>query len=409
MLPNQLSPDSFAAYPPEARQLAVKQIALLQRLPLAFLPLLLRELIVYDWKFPAERADLGRQFAYLGTLAAGPFQTAMSAFTQLKLARELEQTDWVNSPAVFSEKLSAHLWATHQIDAFRAAAVDYVQKASAPPRSGDGSGDDAAALPTHRLGIAVIGQGVAKNDYRLFRKLRPQGVYFTQVKHAGGVQVLLNAAAARAKAHPVAYGHWYIDGGASLAVPDGITRVSYNALSAPRATLQNRMQKTYEAAVFDPEAFRTMLAQIKPEEAGLNTGGDDVLNRFQLSLLTEGSGTQVFATTFVQWAAREALRRAQPLTMVTRFAPRQRENQMNELLAEHQRKPELDPQGSLIDADMGAYYTWVNQQRLPGEEKSAFLAWFEDHGEAVAIAPALERGKRSDAPIDLADLIARIA
>jgi hypothetical protein len=418
MLPEQLSnaqltPASFNAYPPEARQLAVKQIALLQRLPLAFLPLLLRELIVYDWKFPAERADLDRQFAYLGTLAPGPFQAAMSAFAQLKLTRELEQTDWVNSPAVFSEKLSAHLWATHQIDAFRAAAVDYVQKASAPPRSGDGPGDDAAALPTHRLGIAVIGQGVAKNDYRLFRKLRPQGVYFTQVKYAGGVQVLLNAAAARAKAHPVAYGHWYIDGGHidndSLAVPETITRVSYDALSAPRATLQNRMQKTYEAAVFDPEAFRTMLAQIKPEEAGLNSGGDSVLNRFQLSLLTEGSGTQVFSTTFVQWAAREALRRAQPLTLVTRFAPRQRENQMNELLAEHQRKPELDPQGSLIDADMGAYYTWVNQQRLPGDRKSAFLAWFEDHGEAVAIAPTLERGKRSDAPIDLAELIARIA
>ena len=65
MLPNQLTPGSFAAYPPEARSLAVKQIALLQRLPLAFLPLLLRELIVYDWKFPAERADLGRQFTYL--------------------------------------------------------------------------------------------------------------------------------------------------------------------------------------------------------------------------------------------------------------------------------------------------------------------------------------------------------
>ena len=41
-----------------------------------------------------------------------------------------------------------------------------------------------------------------------------------------------------------------------------------------------------------------------------------MLNRFQLSLLTEGSGTQVFSTTFVQWAAREALRRAQPLTLV---------------------------------------------------------------------------------------------
>src|SRR5580658_2478463 len=397
MLPNELTPASFDAYPSEARQLAVQQIGLLRRLPLAFLPLLLRELIVYDWKFPAERVDLARQFTYLGSLAAGPFQAAMSAFAQLKLTRELEQTDWVNSPAIFSERLSAHLWATHQIDAFSAAAVEYVRKASAPPKSGDDSGDGAAALPTHRLGIAIIGQGVAKNDYRLFRKLRPQGVYFTQVKHAGGVQVLLDAAAARAKAHPVAYGHWYIDGGhidESLAVPETITRISYDALSAPRATLQNRMQKTYEAAVFDPEAFRTMLAQIKPEEAGLNSGGDSVLNRFQLSLLTEGSGTQVFSTTFVQWAAREALRRAQPVTLVARFAPRQREKQMNELLAEHQRTPELDPQGSLIDADMGAYYTWLNQQRLPGDDKSTFLAWFEDHGEAVAIAPSLERGQR---------------
>ena len=401
MLPAQLTAGSFSGYPREARRLASENIALLQRLPLAFLPLLLRELIVYDWKFPAERADLARQFTYLGTLAGGPFQTTMSAFAQLKLARELEQTDWVNSPTIFSEQLSAHLWATHQIDPFRAAAVDYVQKVSA-------SAPDPALL-THRLGIAIIGQGVAKNDYRLFRKLRPQGVYFTQVKQTGGMQVLLNAAAARAKAHPVPYGHWYIDGGASLAVPEGVTRISYNALSGPRTTLQNRMQKTYEAAVFDPEAFRTMLARIKPEEAGLNSGGDEVLNRFQLSLLTAGSGTQVFSTTFVQWAAREALRRAQPLTLVTRFAPRQRENQMNELLAEHQRKPELDAQNSLIDGDMGAYYTWLNQQRLPGAEKSAFLAWFEDHGEAVAIAPTFERGKRSDAAIELAELIARIA
>jgi hypothetical protein len=401
MLPGQLTARSFDGYPSEARQLATKEIALLRRLPLAFLPLLLRELIVYDWKFPSERAELARQFTYLSTLEDDPFETAMYSFAQLKLARELEQTDWVNSPAIFSEQLSAHLWATRQIDIFRAAAVEYIQKTSA-------SAPD-PALATHRLGIAVIGQGVAKNDYSLFRKLRPQGVYFTQGKHSDGLQVILDAVAARAGAHPVPYGHWYIDGGASVAVPEGVTRVSYNALSGPRATLQNRMQKTYEAAVFDPEAFRTMLAQIKPSEAGLNSGGDDVLNRFQLSLLTEGSGTQVFSTTFVQWAAREALRRAQPLTMFTRFAPRQRENQMNELLAEHQRKPELDARGSLIDADMGAYYSWLNQQRLPGEEKSAFLAWFEDHDEAVVIAPGFERGKRSDAPVELADLIARIA
>ncbi len=82
---------------------------------------------------------------------------------------------------------------------------------------------------------------------------------------------------------------------------------------------------------------------------------------------------------------------------------------MNELLAEHQRQPDLDPRGSLIDADMGAYYTWLNQQRLSGDDKSTFLAWFEDHGEAVAIGPGFERGKRSDSPIELASLVARMA
>jgi hypothetical protein len=400
MLPDQLTPASFAGYPPQARELAIRQIAILRRLPLAFLPLLLRELIVYDWKFPAERVDLDRQFAYLGGLAAGPFQTVVSPFAELRVTRELENVDWVNSPATFSEQFSAHLWATHQIDAFRIAAVDYVRQATA-------SAPD-PSLPTHRLGIAVIGQGVTKSDYRLFRKLRPKGVYYTRVKPAGGVRTLLDAVQARAEAHPTPYGHWYIDGGAALGSARAVTRISYDGLSAPRAALQSRMQKTYEAAVFDPEAFRTMLAQIKPEEAGFDST-DGALNRFQLSLLTEGSGTQVFSTTFVQWAAREALRRAQPLTLLVRFAPRQREKQMNELLAEHQRTPDLDAQGSLVDGDMGAYYTWLNQQRLPGAEKATFFAWFEDQGEAVAIAPGLEGGKRSDAPIDLAELIARIA
>ncbi len=69
MLPDQLTPESFAGYPPQARELAIRQIAILRRLPLAFVPLLLRELIVYDWKFPAERVDLDRQFTYLAGLA----------------------------------------------------------------------------------------------------------------------------------------------------------------------------------------------------------------------------------------------------------------------------------------------------------------------------------------------------
>jgi hypothetical protein len=402
MLPNQLRPESFDAYPPEAKRIAAAQIALLQKLPLAFVPLLLRELIAYYWKFPAERKDLDRQFVWLSALSPKQFTAAMAAFERLSMAPELEKTDWIDSPGIFSEQLSAHLWKTHQIDAFTAAAVDYVRKYTAS------ASED--ALPTHRPGIVVIGQGVANNRYRLFRKLRPQGTYFTQVKHENGIGTLLQAVAKRAAAHPAPFAHWYIDGGAAAApdTPGTLALVSYAALSPVRAAVQSRMQKLYEAPVFDPEALRTALALTRPEDVGLGSG-DPVLNRFELSLLTEGSGTQVFSTTFVQWTARGALRRAQPVTLLARFAPRQREKPMNELLAETQSKPELDPQGSLIDADMGAWYTWVNQQRLSGSDKSAFLVWFEDHDEAVVVAPSFERGKRSDAPIRLAELVDQIA
>jgi hypothetical protein len=403
VVPSQLTPDSFAAYPAQAREVATGHLERLQILPLSFVPLLLRELIGYDYRFPTERRDLDRQFQYLASLNPDQFQQSVGAFNKLRLTAELEKTDWVNNPAVFTEQLTAHLWATHQIDAFRAAAVDYINKVNAAFPD--------EPIATHRLGIAVIGQGVKTTEYRLFRKLRPHGTYFTGVRAGKGVATLLSAVAKRAEQYPTRYGHWYIDGGASAASPPGVAQVSYAALSPARAALQTRMQKTYEASVFDPEAFRTMLAQTKPAEIGLDTSEgrpDAVLNRYQLSLLTEGSGTQVFATTFVQWAVREALRRAQPLTLLARFAPRQREQQMNELLIETTRKPELDAQGSLIDADMGAYYHWLNQWRLPDAENSRFLVWFEDHAEALAIGPGFDKGKNFNSQTDLAELISKL-
>jgi len=400
MLPRDLKASQFAGYPPQARQLAVAHLALLQEMPLGVLPLLLREVLAYDWKFPPERSELEHQFAFLESRSAAERRELVAPFEKLRLSPELEAFDWVGEPSRFSEKLTAHLWATLQIDTFRKAAIDYVRtvNAAAPPNS--------PAVP--RLGLVAIGKDVAENRYKLFRKLRPHGVYFNRVQPEDGVRMLLDALAARARAHPGPYTHWYIDGGSEEAVSaHGLVRFSYSSLTAARAMLQEKMQKTYESGI-GPEAFRTMLAGLRPEELGMGDVSDGVMSRFQVSVLTEGSGTQVFSTTFVQWAAREACRRAQPVTMFLRFAPRQRARPMNELLAETQRKPELDPHGSLIDADMGAYYTWLNQQRLAGADKSAFVVWFEGHNEACAIGPALARGVESSSSISVAELV-RIA
>jgi hypothetical protein len=57
---------------------------------------------------------------------------------------------------------------------------------------------------------------------------------------------------------------------------------------------------------------------------------------------------------------------------------------------------------------MGAYYSWINQQRLPGAERSAFLVWFEGHNQAIAIGPSIPRGTVSATVADLGELAALV-
>ena len=397
MLPSDLKPEQFNGYPPEARKLVSSCVSALQRLPLSFLPNLLREVIEYDFKFPAERRALEKELATLNSLSSEQIKDWLQGFAQIRLSSQLEDSDWVNAPGQFVEQLSSHLWSTHQLDAFRTAALAYADRLRAvvPPQP----------PPVPRLGITVIGQGVAAHDEPLFRRLRSHGTYFSGVKPDNGLELLLNVVAARAKEHPLPYAHWYIDGGQAAAHDPALTCVSYHALEPVRAALSAKIRIEIQRPGMGPEALRTHLAQLRPADLGLAKVGNAVLDRFQVKMLTEGSGTQIFSTTFAQWTAREALRRAQPLTLLVRFASRQRQKPMNEMLSASREAAELDPLGSLIDADMGAYYNWLNLQRLTGAEQSSFLVWFEGHNEAIAIGPSLPRGTVSNAAAGLEKLL----
>ena len=396
----QIQAERFQNYPPQAKQIAISNVALLQQLPLAFVPLLLRELIVYDWKFPAERDEIDRQFRYLAGLTPEQLSAAMRSFASLRLSPDLEQMDWIGDPTRFSERLSAYLWATHQIDDFSRAAEDYIKTFnSAMPE---------AAAPAPRLGMAVIGREITQTGYPLFRKLRPHGIYFTRVDPGANYQLLLDTVAVRNQAHPIPYAHWSIEGGLAATPADRrFTSLTYGSLEPVRKRLIQKMQQIAESKA-GVEALRTRLAETEPSDVGMNRTGDPVLNRFAISVLTEGSGTQIYSTTFVQWTAREVLRRAQPLTILARFAPRQTEESADEELSGMQKQAVLDPAGSLLDADMGAYYTWMNLQRLSGAGQSGFLAWFEGHGEAVAIGPSCAAGTEFRDRVTLSEVLRRV-
>ena len=397
MQPSQLTADSFNGYPPKGRAFAVANLKLLQALPLGFAPFLLKDVLIFDWKFPIEQEELSNQFKYLNEHR----EREMEPFAKLKFSEKLEAFDWVNQPAQFLEQLSAHLWATQQMDGFRSASEAYVRKFN--------SSLPAVKLPMPRLGIAVFGEGVAATQYKLFRKLRSSGVYYSAVNPDKGIETIQQTLRARAEAHKGPYTHWCVDGGSMSASLPGFTCVDYNTLTPVRGKLAAMMLKAYEAVKFDPEQLRTTLAAVTPEKVGMADSGDGALDRFQLSLLTEGSGTQIYSTTFVQWAAREALRRAQPLTLYSRYAPRQKEKSMDELLGGVEKRTATDAHGSLIDGDMGAYYTWINLQRLPEAANARFLVWFERHSEALAIAPGLKPGTEVNTPIKMSELLATLS
>jgi len=397
MLPRDLNTELFAGYPPKARTLMVNHLPALRLLPLSFLPSLLRESIDYDFKFPVEQSTISRELAYLSSLSQPQLQEWFQGFAQISLSSRLEDFDWVNEPGQFVEQQSAYLWSTHQLDAFRKAATDYGDRLhiAVPPEP----------IPLRRLGIAVIGQGVDSYDAPLFRNLRKHGTYFNRVKPENGFETLLERVAARAQAHPVPYGHWYVDGGKAAEYSPSLTSISYQALEPARAALLKNIDTEIKRPGMGPEELRTHLAKLSPSDIGMDKAGDPVLDRFQVKLLTEGSGTQIFSTTFAQWTTREALRRAQALTLLVRYAPRQRQKPMNEMLAGVRANTEVDVVASLVDADMAAYYHWINQQRLPGSEHSSFIVWFEGHNQALVVGPSLPRGTQSDSAMDMGQLL----
>ena len=404
MLSPSLQDDHFKNYPPEARQIATSHIELLRKLPVAFTPLLLQQIQAYDWRFPAERRDIDQQLAFLQSLSDGKRSVLLLGFGQLELPTRLANANWVSSPGEFSEQLSGYLWSSNQIETFHEASATYLKTfAAAVPNQ---------ALAAPRLGIAVIGKGVEHDNYPLFRRFRPSGTHFTNINPANGLEILLAHLKARATAHPAPFDHWYIDGGAAEGIPSpDVSTISYMGLEPNRRALLRKIDKAIHEGIAGPEPLLTLLHKLRPEEIALNGRSEHaaVLSHFEISLLTAGSGTQIFSTSFVQWAAHELWRRAQPLTILARFAPRQRQRPMNELLSGEGDNPELEPRGSLIDADMGAFYMWLDQQRLSGAKEASFLVWFENHNQAFAVAPTLPRNTESDSPLNMHQLLAQIS
>lgn len=395
MRPHELNEASFNSYPPQARDLARQNLELLRQLPSALDAVLLRDVMDLDTSFPAEKRAIRSRFAFLSSLSQSNREVLTQGFGKLSLPPELEAMDWVRDPQKFEESLTAYLWSSHQVDDFRVMSerfVDALHKAEPAPQPA-----------TARWVVVALGPDLKKDGYPLFRKLRPHGVFFPQVVGENGLNTILETLQERARRTPVDYGHWYFDG-AHLhpATLNGVHTFSWVESAQLRAAVLQRIEKVIGSGSAGPEKLRTLMAGWTAQNHNAGAG-DPLVDSFVQSVYDQGAGTQIFSTTFVQWSARELLQRAEPVSVVARFGPRQLQRNMNEMFANPAEK--LDWEGSLVDADFGAYYTWINLNRLTGAENATFLAWSESHQQAVAIGPGLPRGTEAPQSITMDKLL----
>jgi len=396
MTPAELQPANFAAYPPLAQAFAIRHLALLRELPMSVCPSFLVQIIALDTRFPVERETLEWQCASLESMEPQRRVLLLNPLKTITLPSELEQTNWVRSPGVFVEQLTASLWSSGQINAFHAASKALFD--AIPDR----------ADTTNRLLLIVLGQGANISRPSLMRKLARQGIRLEGIDAVSAKAQMLAEVADRAKRMPASYAHWYIDGGTAwdgLASFDPVVSASYAQLAPLRSHVLAQMKSILQSGQSGAEQMRTRLSEMSVQGSGSSrVTPDPVLQRFYTELFTEGSGTQIFSTSFVQWAGRELARRAQPTTLLLRYGPRQRHRGLNEMV-EVPDSMTPDPEGSLVDAEMNAFYNWIAMKRIAAPGRLTTLAWAEGSSRAVLISPNTKPNTISNRPLTISQAL----
>ena len=139
-------------------------------------------------------------------------------------------------------------------------------------------------------------------------------------------------------------------------------------------------------------------------------------------LFLTGNGTLFVNNTFVEWAAVQAIRRAEPRLLVARYGVRDKMKPFSSLLLFSQPRasdqiPDIeDPVGSFIDVEQLSHYVWLNAEKSPAyRQRTLHLLLAEGIDEMLAIrsgadaSPAAGSAAAAGQPVSLADVGATMA
>jgi hypothetical protein len=192
--------------------------------------------------------------------------------------------------------------------------------------------------------------------------------------------------------------HDICDAGRTKKSSGEVTGLSYDRLRQYRDDLTRALNSKIQSGVESPQAFAAYARslQIVPPPGSLLYSAD-ILHAFVRDVLLTGNGTLLMNNTFVEWAAVQALKRAQPRILITRFGVRDKLKPFSSLVmfsqprAADQLPIVQDPAGSFIDVEQLSYYVWLNAEKTAAfRGKTLYLFLAEGVDEMLAI--------RSDMP-----------
>jgi len=272
-----------------------------------------------------------------------------------------------------------------------------------------------------RLVVQIYGSGIAVQRDKLWRRFKGAGVrvpldldttsstepFLRQLLGApagGGGPALFNAAIPSSspldtwliESHEALHG--LFDAGqrqTSSAAPTGL---SYDRLRQYRDDLTRALNSKIQSGVESPQAFAAYARSLHiVPSAGALLYPADILVAFVRDVLLTGNGTLLLNNTFVEWAAVQALKRAQPRVLITRFGVRDKLRPFSSMVMFSQPRPSdqlpsvQDPAGSFIDVEQLSYYIWLNAEKTPAYRgRTLYLFLAEGIDEMLAI--------RSDRP-----------
>ena len=423
----------------DAATLAREHDELLRRLPATVHAFILVELQKWPTLFGPEQRYQRALLEHLSRFSRPELLQAVAGIARVE-AEAGSNRNAGGDPGKFQEEAQALLRKRRLVPAWRKEVDDFFQKVD--------SAIEAQLHPAdapRRLIVQLYGSGIAVQADKLWNRFKGAGVRVPlRLEGTQGSAAFLRAlfggrdrggtgpvlfAAARESARLAAQDAWIIeshealhdlceDGSAARTSESWLTGLSYDRLRVYRDDLTRALYGKIQSGVESPQAFAAYARSLKIAPGpGVLLQSADVLQAFVRDVLLTGNGTLFVNNTFVEWAAVQALRRAQPRILVTRFGVRDKLKPFSSLLLFSQPRasdqiPMIeDPVGSFIDVEQLCYYVWLNAEKSPAyRNKTLYLFLAEDVDQMLAIrsdvpaAPALALP-----PASLSDVCATMA